>query len=53
MRKFLTTTLDECEKSKEPLCIVNTKKGGLPPQQMIVISKAQYDMMIDKINGDK
>ena len=42
-RKFLTRVLAECDESGEPVCIVTAKKGGVPPQQMIVISKAKYD----------
>lgn len=49
-RKFLTRVLAECVESGEPLCIITAKKGGVPPQQMIVIPKEQYDLMVDKIN---
>lgn len=52
-RRFLTRVLNECEESNEPLCIINTKKGGKPPQQMVIITKAQFDMMVVKINEGK
>ena len=47
MKTNLRKTLDECEQTNNPVCIVSRNN------QMIVISKAQYDMMIDKTNGDK
>ena len=43
----LRKTLDECELTNEPVCIVSRNN------QMVIISKAQYDMMINKINGVK
>jgi PHD/YefM family antitoxin component YafN of YafNO toxin-antitoxin module len=51
-RRFMSKLFNECERSSEPL-LITTRKDEPQPQQMIVISKAQYDMMIDKINGDK
>lgn len=42
-RKSLTTVLAECEESNEPVCIVTAKKGGKPPQQMVIITKEMYD----------
>jgi PHD/YefM family antitoxin component YafN of YafNO toxin-antitoxin module len=47
MKTNLRQRLDECERTNIPICIVSRKN------QMIVISKAQYEIMIDKINGDK
>ena len=53
-RKRLAQHLTECERTGEPLCITTQKKGcNGEPQQMVIIRKAQYDMMINKINGDK
>ena len=52
-RMSMRGTLDQCEESCEPVLITTRKDGRDQPQQMIVISKAQYDMMIDKTNGDK
>ena len=46
-RQELRKLLDECEQTNNPVCIVSRNN------QMIVISKAQYDMMINKINTDK
>ena len=46
-RKRLREVLDECEKTKEPVCVVSRNN------QMIIISKDQYEMMINQINGDK
>jgi prevent-host-death family protein len=43
----LRKTLDECERTSEPVCIVSRNN------QMVVISKAQYEMMINQINGVK
>ena len=45
-RKRLRELLDECELTNEPICINSIKN------QMIVISKTQYDTMINKIKGD-
>ena len=45
-RKRLRELLDECELTNEPICINSIKN------QMIVVSKAQYDTMINKIKGD-
>jgi PHD/YefM family antitoxin component YafN of YafNO toxin-antitoxin module len=45
MKTNLRQRLDECERTNIPICIVSRKN------QMIVISKAEYEMMIDKING--
>ena len=52
-RKRLAEHMNECEESSIPVLVCTSKDGRKDPQQMIVISKAQYDMMIDKINGDK
>ena len=41
--------LDECEQSNEPLMVTTSPNAG-GNQQMIIVSKAQYDMMIGKIN---
>ena len=50
-RSFMKTELDLIETNNEPLCITTVRKDE--PQQMVIITKAQYDMMINKINGDK
>jgi PHD/YefM family antitoxin component YafN of YafNO toxin-antitoxin module len=47
MKTNLRKRLDECERTNIPICIVSRKN------QMIVISKSEYEMMINKINGDK
>tara|TARA_R110000851_G_scaffold26163_2_gene74444 strand:+ start:572 stop:757 length:186 start_codon:yes stop_codon:yes gene_type:complete len=52
-RKNMSKIFDQCERSREPVLITTRKNGRDQPQQMIVISKAQYDMMIDQINGVK
>jgi PHD/YefM family antitoxin component YafN of YafNO toxin-antitoxin module len=52
-RRNMSKTLDQCEESCEPVLITTRKDGRDQPQQMIVISKAQYEMMVNKINRDK
>ena len=52
-RKNMSKTFDQCEESSEPVLITTRKDGRDEPQQMVIISKAQYDMMINKINGVK
>ena len=52
-RRFMNKVFNTCEDSNEPVLITTRKDGRDEPQQMIIISKAQYDMMINKINGDK
>jgi PHD/YefM family antitoxin component YafN of YafNO toxin-antitoxin module len=47
MKTNLRQRLYECERTNIPICIVSRKN------QMIVISKSEYEMMINKINGDK
>ena len=52
-RKRLAQHLTECEQTGEPLCITTQKKGcNGEPQQMVIISKAQYDIMQAKIKGE-
>ena len=43
----LRKTLDECERTSEPVCIVSRNN------QMMLMPKAQYDMMINQINEAK
>lgn len=55
-RKRQAEHLDECESSNEPLRVTTLKKGRGEAdtyQRMVVVTEAQYLMMIDKINGDK
>jgi PHD/YefM family antitoxin component YafN of YafNO toxin-antitoxin module len=52
-RRNMSKTFDACEESCEPVLITTRKDDRDEPQQMVIISKAQYDMMINKINGDK
>ena len=49
-RSFMKTELDLIEATNEPLCITTVRKGE--PQQMVIISKAQYDIMQAKIKGE-
>ena len=46
----LASVLAECKETSEPVLVMSTTKQDNP---MVIISKAQYDMMINKINGDK
>ena len=52
-RRIMNAVFNECEESSEPVLITTRKDGRDEPQQMVIISKAQYDMMINKINGVK
>ncbi|HHZ95268.1 MAG TPA: type II toxin-antitoxin system Phd/YefM family antitoxin [Flavobacteriales bacterium] len=52
-RRNMNKVFNTCEESCEPVLITTRKDYRDQPQQMVIISKAQYDMMIDKINGDK
>lgn len=55
-RRNMSSVLDECEgcgKSSEPVLITTTKKGRKDKQRMILITEAQYIMMIDGINKGK
>ena len=47
-RDTMKTELNLIETTNEPLCITTVRKGE--PQQMVIISKAEYDKLI---NGDK
>lgn len=47
-RKRQKEHLDECESSGEYLCVI-TQKQGRDPQQMVITTKAQYDLMVSKI----
>ena len=52
-RRNMFAMFDECEKSNEPILITTRKEGRKDPQRMIVITEAQYIMMIDRINEVK
>tara|TARA_R110000850_G_scaffold224469_1_gene349921 strand:- start:350 stop:535 length:186 start_codon:yes stop_codon:yes gene_type:complete len=52
-RKNMSKTLDQCEESREPVLITTRKDGRDEPQQMMLIPKAQFDMMINQINEAK
>ena len=52
-RKRLSQHMDECEKTNEPLLIVTNKQGEDNYQHMVVITEAQYDMMLEQINEVK
>jgi PHD/YefM family antitoxin component YafN of YafNO toxin-antitoxin module len=52
-RKNMSKTLDQCEESSEPVLITTRKDGRDEPQQMMLIPKAQFDMMINQINEAK
>ena len=43
-RDTMKTELNLIETNNEPLCITTVRKGE--PQQMVIITKAQYDMMV-------
>ncbi len=47
MKTNLRKTLDECERTNEPVCICSRNN------QMIVISKAKYDSMNKQIKESK
>lgn len=46
-RQTLRKVIDDCVNNSEPV-IIESKAN-----EVVIISKAQYDMMINKINGDK
>lgn len=46
-RSFMKTELDLIETNNEPLCITTVRKGE--PQQMVIISKAQYDRVMSQL----
>jgi PHD/YefM family antitoxin component YafN of YafNO toxin-antitoxin module len=52
-RRNMSKTFDHCEESSEPVLITTRKDGRDEPQQMVIMTKAQYDMMINQINGVK
>jgi PHD/YefM family antitoxin component YafN of YafNO toxin-antitoxin module len=54
-RKRLSQHMDECEESNEPLRVTTLKRGrgGDSYQRMVIISEAQYLMMIEQINEGK
>ena len=52
-RRNMAGIFNTCEAINEPVTITTRKDNQDEPQQMVIISKAQYDMMINKINGDK
>ena len=47
-RKRQKEHLDECESGGEHICVI-TQKQGREPQQMVIVSKSQYDSMVSKI----
>ncbi len=48
-RRFMKTELDLIENTSEPLCITTMRKDD--PQQMVIITKAQYDMMVSGLDN--
>lgn len=52
-RRFMSKVFNECERSNEPVLITTRKDEQPQPQQMIVISKAEYDRMQNIINEVK
>ena len=42
-RRNMNKVFNECEESSEPVLITTRKDGRDEPQQMVIISKAQYD----------
>ena len=48
-RRNMSKTFDQCEGSNQPVLITTRKDNRDEPQQMIIISKAQYDLM-NKLN---
>ena len=48
-RRNMSKVFTECEESSEPVAVV-TNKGKDVFQQMVIISKAQYDLMIKDEN---
>ncbi len=50
-RKRMCQHLDECEESSEPL-LVRTQKPKYY-QEMVVMTKDQYEIMIEQINQHK
>ncbi|HHZ97343.1 MAG TPA: type II toxin-antitoxin system Phd/YefM family antitoxin [Flavobacteriales bacterium] len=46
-RQTLRTVIDDCVNNNEPVTIVSKSN------KVVIISEAQYLMMIDEINGDK
>jgi PHD/YefM family antitoxin component YafN of YafNO toxin-antitoxin module len=50
-RRNMSKTFDACEESCEPVLITTRKDDRDEPQQMVIISKDQYDMMIKDINN--
>lgn len=51
-RRNMSKTFDVCEESNEPVLIATRKDDRDQPQKMVIISEAQYLMMIDENNGD-
>ena len=43
LRRFMNKVFNTCEESCEPVLITTRKDGRDEPQQMVIISKAQYD----------
>jgi PHD/YefM family antitoxin component YafN of YafNO toxin-antitoxin module len=52
-RRNMSAVFNECEVSSEPVLITTRKDGRDEPQQMVIISKAQYDMMNYKLSRVK
>jgi PHD/YefM family antitoxin component YafN of YafNO toxin-antitoxin module len=45
----MKTELDLIESTSEPLCITTIRKDK--PQQMVIITKEQYDMMLSGLDN--
>jgi PHD/YefM family antitoxin component YafN of YafNO toxin-antitoxin module len=50
-KRNMLKTFDHCEESKQPVRIKTIKNHRI--QQIIIIEKSQFDIMIDKIKGVK
>jgi len=48
-RSFMRTELDLVESTNEPLCITTVRDRD--PQQMVIITKVQYDMMVSGLDN--
>lgn len=49
-RRFMNKVFNTCEESNEPVLITTRKDDRDQPQKMVIISEAQYLMMIEQIN---
>jgi PHD/YefM family antitoxin component YafN of YafNO toxin-antitoxin module len=50
-RRNMNKVFNECEGSSDPVLITTRKDGRDEPQQMVIISKAQYDIMQEQVKG--